>query len=83
MCNSLTRAASSRLGVATEFLQIYGGFINLAEFLQIYSNTIFTSGGDQTVMMNYFHVALTGSTQSWLMNLPRESIHSWEEDIWQ
>jgi hypothetical protein len=30
-------------------------------------------------MTNYFLVALTGTTQSWLMNLPQGSLASWEE----
>jgi hypothetical protein len=30
-------------------------------------------------MASYFHVALTGPTQTWLMNLTLGSIYSWEE----
>jgi hypothetical protein len=30
-------------------------------------------------MTNYFSVALTGTTQSWLMNLPEGSLTSWQE----
>jgi hypothetical protein len=30
-------------------------------------------------MASYFHVALTGPTQTWLMNLTAGSIYSWEE----
>jgi hypothetical protein len=34
--------------------------------------------GSEVVMANYFHVALTGSARSWLMNLPLNSISLWE-----
>jgi hypothetical protein len=30
-------------------------------------------------MANYFPVALTGMTRTWLMNLPEGSLTSWEE----
>jgi hypothetical protein len=30
-------------------------------------------------MTNYFPVTLTGTTQSWLMNLPEGSLTSWQE----
>jgi hypothetical protein len=31
------------------------------------------------VMTTYFHVALSGPTQTWLMNLTPGSVYSWEE----
>ncbi|XP_062188849.1 uncharacterized protein LOC133892135 [Phragmites australis] len=37
------------------------------------------AGGHGKVMANYFPTALTGSAWSWLMNLPRGSVHSWED----
>ena len=54
----------------------YDGKVNPTEFLQIYSTSILAAGGDETVMANYFHVALSGSACSWLMNLPQGSISS-------
>jgi hypothetical protein len=42
----------------------YNRTINHAEFLQIYTTTILAAGGNEAVMANYFHVALTGSAQS-------------------
>jgi hypothetical protein len=30
-------------------------------------------------MANYFPFALTGTTRSWLMNLPKGTLHSWSE----
>jgi hypothetical protein len=60
-------------------LEKYDGSVNSAEFLQIYSTSILTTGGDEAIMANYFPVALTGTTQSWLMNLPEGSLTSWVE----
>jgi hypothetical protein len=37
------------------------------------------AGGDGTIMVSYFHVALTGPAQTWLMNLNLGSINSSEE----
>jgi hypothetical protein len=48
----------------------YDGTVNPAKFLQIYSTSILTAGGNEAVMANYFPVALTGMARSWLMNLP-------------
>jgi hypothetical protein len=30
-------------------------------------------------MANYFPIALTGTTMSWLMNLPEGTLHTWSE----
>jgi hypothetical protein len=60
-------------------LEKYNGNINPAEFLQIYSTSILAIGGNEVIMANYFPMALTGTTQSWLMNLPPGSLYSWEE----
>jgi hypothetical protein len=49
------------------------------EFLQVYVTAITTAGGDTAVMATYFHVALSGPAQTWLMNLTPGSIYSWEE----
>jgi len=57
----------------------YDGATDPSEFLQIYATAIHASGGDQDVMANYFHVALTGPARSWLMNLPDSTIGSWEQ----
>jgi hypothetical protein len=57
----------------------YDGSLNPAEFLQIYSTSILTVGGYETVMANYFSVDLTGMTRSWLMNLLEGSLTSWGE----
>jgi hypothetical protein len=57
----------------------YDGTSNPSEFLQVYVTTITTACGDTTVMATYFHVALYGLAQTWLMNLALGSIYSWEE----
>jgi len=56
----------------------YDGTIDTSEFLQIYTTAIFAAGGSTDVMANYFHVALTGASRSWLMNLPECLVSSWE-----
>jgi hypothetical protein len=48
----------------------YDRSVNPAEFLQIYTTSILAAGGNEAIMANYFPVALTGTTRSWLMNLP-------------
>jgi hypothetical protein len=60
-------------------LEKYDGIVNPAEFLQIYSTSILTAGGDEAVMAIYFPVTLTGMARSWLMNLPEGSLTSWQE----
>jgi hypothetical protein len=57
----------------------YDGTVNPIEFLQIYSSSILTAGGNEAIMANYFHVPLTGTTRSWLMNLPEGTLDSWPE----
>jgi hypothetical protein len=52
---------------------------NPSEFLQVYVTAITAAGGDTAVMATYFHVALTGPTWTWLMNLTPRSVYSWEE----
>jgi hypothetical protein len=57
----------------------YDRTVNPAEFLQIYSTSILAAGGNEAIMINYFPVALTGTTRCWLMNLPEGTLHSWSE----
>jgi hypothetical protein len=64
-------------------LEKYNGTANPAEFLQIYSTTILAAGGDETIMANYFPVALIGTAWSWLMNLPEGTLTSWQEPCLQ
>jgi hypothetical protein len=57
----------------------YNRTIYPVEFLQIYSTSILAIGGNEVITTNYFPVAMTGTTQSWLMNLPKGSLTSWAE----
>jgi hypothetical protein len=57
----------------------YDGTTNPSEFLQVYVTAITAAGGNTAVMATYFHVALSGPTQTWLMNLAPGSVYSWEE----
>jgi hypothetical protein len=52
---------------------------NPSEFLQVYVTAITAAGGGTTVIATYFHVALSGPAQTWLMNQAPGSIYSWEE----
>jgi hypothetical protein len=45
----------------------------------VYVTAITAAGGNTAVMATYFHVALSGPTRTWLMNLALGSIYSWEE----
>jgi hypothetical protein len=54
----------------------YDSTSNLSEFLQVYVTAITAVGGDTTVMVTYFHVALSGPARTWLMNLTPGSIYS-------
>jgi hypothetical protein len=60
-------------------LEKYDGSVNPTEFLQIYSTSILVAGENEAMMANYFLVALTDTTRSWLMNLPEGSLTSWGE----
>jgi hypothetical protein len=57
----------------------YDGTSNPSEFLQLYVSAITAAGGNTAVMATYFHVALSGPSRTWLMNLALGSIYSWEE----
>jgi hypothetical protein len=57
----------------------YDGSSNPSEFLQVYITAIMAAGGNDAVMVSYFHVALTGPARTWLMNLTTGSIRSWGE----
>jgi hypothetical protein len=56
----------------------YDGTSNPSEFLQVYVTAITAAGGNTAVMATYFHVALSGPAQTWLMNLAPGSIYSWK-----
>jgi hypothetical protein len=57
----------------------YDGSTNPSEFLQVYITAMTAAGGNDAVMVSYFHVALTGPARTWLMNLTPRSIQSWGE----
>jgi hypothetical protein len=45
----------------------------------VYVTAITVAGGNTAMMATYFHVALSGPAQTWLMNLAPGSIYSWKE----
>jgi hypothetical protein len=57
----------------------YDGSSNLEEFIQVYLTVIEAAGGDDQVKANFLHTALSGVARSWLINLPKGSIHSWDQ----
>jgi hypothetical protein len=73
------RAASWPSKFWPHLLEKYDGTSNPSEFLQVYVTAITAAGGNTAVMATYFHVALSGPAQTWLMNLASGSIYSWEE----
>jgi hypothetical protein len=73
------RAASWPPKFWPHLLEKYDRTSNPSEFLQVYVTTIMTAGGNTTVMATYFHVALSGPAQTWLMNLVPGSVYSREE----
>jgi hypothetical protein len=68
------RAASWPSKFRPHLREKYGS--NPSEFLQVYVTAITTVGGNTAVMATYFHVALSGPTRTWLMNLAPGSIYS-------
>jgi hypothetical protein len=72
-------AASSPSKFWPHLPEKYDGASNLSEFLQVYVTAITAAGGNTAVMATYFHVALSGPAQTWLMNLAPGSIYSWGE----
>jgi hypothetical protein len=70
------RAASWPSKFRPHLPEKYDGTSNLSEFLQVYVTAITAAGGNTAVMATYFHVALSGPSWSWLMNLAPGSIYS-------
>jgi hypothetical protein len=73
------RAASWPPKFRSHLPEKYDGMSNPSEFLQVYVTAITAAGGNTVVMATYFHVALSGPTRTWLVNLAPGSIYSWEE----
>lgn len=57
----------------------YDGLKNPVEFLQLYSTTLTAAGGNDKVKANCLAMALKPNAQSWLMNLPANSVRSWPD----
>ncbi|GJN40214.1 hypothetical protein PR202_gb29395 [Eleusine coracana subsp. coracana] len=60
-------------------IEKYDGQTNPREWLQLYSTTIWSAGGDSYVMANYLPVCLDPAVRIRLTSLPEESITSWED----
>jgi hypothetical protein len=57
----------------------YDGSSNPEEFIQFYQTIIEADSGDDRVKANFLHTILSGVARSWLINLPKGSIHSWDQ----
>lgn len=57
----------------------YDGKTNPAEFLHVYITAMCAAGADDLVMANWLPMALKPNVRSWLMNLPKESVRSWQD----
>jgi hypothetical protein len=57
----------------------YDSSSNPEEFIQVYQTVIEATGGDDQVKANFLHTALSRAARSWLINLPKRSIHSWDQ----
>ena len=52
---------------------------DLSAFLLAYQEAVLEAGGDDKVMANWLPMALAGEPRTWLLNLPRSTVASWEE----
>jgi hypothetical protein len=57
----------------------YDSSSNPEEFIQVYQTVIEAAGGDDWVKVNFLHTTLSRAARSWLINLPKGSIHSWDQ----
>jgi hypothetical protein len=62
----------------TGHINTYVGSSSPEEFILIYQIVIKAAGGDDRVNANYLPTALSGATRSWLINLPKGSIYTWD-----
>jgi hypothetical protein len=56
----------------------YDSFSNPEEFIQVYQTIIETAGGYDRVKTNFLPTALTDMVRSWLINLSKASVTSWD-----
>jgi hypothetical protein len=57
----------------------YDGSNNPKEFIQVYHRGTEAAGGDDQVKANNLPTALSNTTRSWLINLPKRSIYTWDQ----
>ena len=57
----------------------YDGTLDPVEFLQLYELSIEVANSDEKFTVNWFPMALKDDARSWLLNLPPDSISSWDE----
>jgi hypothetical protein len=57
----------------------YDGSSNPEKFIQVYHTIIEVTRGDDRVKANYLPTALAGTARSWLINLSKGSIYTWDQ----
>jgi hypothetical protein len=57
----------------------YDSSSNSKEFFQVYQTVIEAADGDDQVQANFLPTTLSRAARSWLINLPKGSIHSWDQ----
>ena len=60
-------------------IQKYDGKQDPAQWLCLYLTAVSVAGGDTNTKVLYFPMALESAPLTWLENLARESIHSWDD----
>jgi hypothetical protein len=57
----------------------YDGSSNSTEFIHVYHTVIEAAGGDDRVKANYLPTTVSDLARSWLLNLPKWSIYTWDQ----
>jgi hypothetical protein len=63
----------------TRHIDNYDGSSNPEEFIQVYQTIIEATRGDDQVKSNYLPTTLTDAARSWIINLPKGSIYTWDQ----
>jgi hypothetical protein len=61
------------------YIDKYDGSSKPEEFIQVYHKVINAVGGDDRIEAKYLPMALSNVTRSWLINLRKGSIYTWDQ----
>jgi hypothetical protein len=59
----------------------YDGSSNPEEFIQVYQTVIEATGGHDRVKAKYLPMALSDMARSWLINLPKGFVYTWDQYV--